>query len=62
MIGLNHEARQRYDRYVLAALTGGCDQKQAESIARTRYLQETARISEANRVARRSVTVAVNED
>lgn len=50
---LNYEARQRYDSYVLAAIRGGCDQKQAESIARQRYLEEVNRHSEALATFRR---------
>lgn len=56
---LNHEAQRTYDRYVMSALGGGCDQKQAESIARQRFLQDTARISEAAREARKQITATV---
>lgn len=56
---INHEAQKVYDRYVLAALGGGCDQKQAEGIARQRFLQDTARISEAARSARKQITATV---
>lgn len=56
---LNHEAQKIYDRYVLAALGGGCDQKQAEGIARDRLLQDTARISAAMQQARKQITATV---
>jgi hypothetical protein len=37
---LNHDAQRAYDTFVLAALRGGCDQKQAEAIAKERLQQE----------------------
>lgn len=56
---LNHDAQKTYDRHVLAALGGGCDQKQAEAIARERYLQEATRASEAAITARKQITATV---
>lgn len=56
---INHDAQKVFDRYVLSALGGGCDQKQAEAIARERFLQDTARIAEAARTARKQITATV---
>lgn len=49
---LNHDAQKLYDQFVLAALRGGCDQKQAEQIGKERYMMAANAVSESLRIAR----------